>query len=54
MCGLLLAEALEEEQPLNSEEPVDKKGTQSSIIIIFSVWKTMIGTAVVSLPWAFQ
>jgi len=27
---------------------------QSSMIIIFSCWKTMIGTAVASLPWAFQ
>ena len=27
---------------------------QSSMVIIFSCWKTMIGTAVVSLPWAFQ
>jgi len=27
---------------------------QSSMIIIFSCWKTMIGSAVVSLPWAFQ
>lgn len=26
----------------------------SSMIIIFSVWKTMIGTAVVTLPWTFQ
>ena len=24
------------------------------MVIIFSVWKTLIGTAVVSLPWAFQ
>ena len=24
------------------------------MVIIFSVWKTMIGSAVVSLPWAFQ
>ena len=24
------------------------------MIVIFSVLKTMIGTAVVSLPWAFQ
>lgn len=28
-------------------------GKQSSTIIIFSVWKTMLGSAVVSLPWAF-
>jgi hypothetical protein len=41
--------------PLNEEkvDPAKKKGTQSSTIIVFSVWKTMIGTAVVSLPWAF-
>jgi len=31
----------------------DEASKQSSIVIIFSVWKTMIGTAVVSLPWAF-
>lgn len=34
------------------DENKDKKN--SSIIIIFSCWKTMIGTAVVSLPWAYQ
>lgn len=38
-------------EPLDEE--AEKKGTQSSLVIIFSVWKTMIGTAVVSLPWAF-
>jgi hypothetical protein len=26
----------------------------SSMVIIFSCWKTMLGSAVVSLPWAFQ
>lgn len=26
----------------------------SSMVIIFSCWKTMIGTAVVTLPWTFQ
>lgn len=35
--------------------PRAKKGEkQSSIIIIFSCWKTMLGTAVVTLPWAYQ
>ena len=24
------------------------------MVVIFSIWKTMIGTAVVSLPWAFE
>lgn len=33
------------------EDPGHK---QSSMVIIFSVWKTMIGSAVVSLPWAYQ
>ena len=27
---------------------------QGSLVIIFSVWKTMLGSAVVSIPWAFQ
>ena len=36
------------------DEPGQKKGTQSSLVVIFSVWKTMTGTALVSLPWAFQ
>ncbi len=27
---------------------------QSSMVIIFSCWKTMIGTAVAALPWTFQ
>ena len=34
-----------------SEALVGEK--QSSIVIIFSAWKTMVGTAVTSLPWAF-
>ena len=25
----------------------------SSIVVIFSCWKTMIGTAVAALPWTF-
>jgi hypothetical protein len=33
--------------------PPTKDEKQSSIIVIFSCWKTMIGTAVTSLPWAF-
>ena len=24
------------------------------MVVIFSVWKTMVGTAVLSLPWAFE
>ena len=32
-------------------EPGEKQG---SLVIIFSVWKTMLGSAVVSLPWAYQ
>lgn len=27
---------------------------QNSFVIVFSCWNTMIGTAVVALPWAFQ
>jgi amino acid permease len=26
----------------------------SSLVVIFSCWKTMIGTAVAALPWTFQ
>ena len=37
--------------PFIKTEPGQK---QKSIVIIFSCWNTMIGTAVVSLPWAFQ
>jgi len=36
---------------------VDEDGNEqksSSLIIIFSCWNTMVGSAVVSLPWAFQ
>ena len=32
-------------------EPGEK---QNSFVIVFSIWNTMIGTAVVCLPWAFQ
>ena len=34
-----------------SPEPGEK---QSSFVIIFSCWKTMLGTAVVTLPYCFQ
>jgi solute carrier family 38 (sodium-coupled neutral amino acid transporter), member 9 len=37
--------------PFAGREEQGKK--QSSLVIIFSCWKTMIGSAVVSLPWAF-
>ena len=33
------------------KEPGEK---HNSYVIIFSIWNTMIGTAVVCLPWAFQ
>jgi amino acid permease len=34
--------------------PRQAKGEkQGSLIIIFSCWKTMLGTAVVTLPWAY-
>ena len=29
-------------------------GKQSSVVTIFSCWNTMLGTAIVALPWAFQ
>lgn len=41
-------------QLIEGEEKPDESKKQSSLVIIFSVWKTMIGTAVVSLPWAYQ
>lgn len=31
-----------------------EQGKSSSLVVIFSVWKTMVGTAVLSLPWAFE
>ena len=37
-----------------SVDPAETIGDQSSLVVIFSVWKTMVGTAVMSLPWAFQ
>ena len=42
---------VEDKQPT---DPAEIIGTQSSTVVIFSVWKTMVGTAVMSLPWAFQ
>ena len=33
---------------------VSDQGKSSSLVVIFSVWKTMVGTAVLSLPWAFE
>ena len=37
---------------------IDKDGQQvgksSSMVIIFSCWNTMVGSAMVSLPWAFS
>ena len=37
--------------PLMLREPGEKS---NSYVMIFSIWNTMIGTIVVSLPWAFQ
>ena len=37
--------------PLVLAEPGSK---HNSHVIVFSIWNTMIGTAVVCLPWAFQ
>ena len=27
---------------------------EDSFVIVFSIWKAMVGSAIVSLPWAFQ
>ena len=35
------------------EEGQEKKKS-SSLVIVFSCWNTMVGSALVSLPWAFQ
>lgn len=37
--------------PLMLREAGEKS---NSFVIVFSIWNTMIGTAIVSLPWAFQ
>ena len=37
--------------PLTLQEPGEK---QNSFVIVFSIWNIMIGSAIVSLPWAFQ
>ena len=34
------------------KSPSEKK--QGSIVVIFSAWNTMIGSAVTTLPWAYQ
>jgi hypothetical protein len=31
----------------------EEGGKQSSFVTIFSCWNTMLGTAIVALPWAF-
>ena len=39
------------------EKKYNEDGTESQLsssIIIFSCWNTMAGSAIVSLPWAFQ
>jgi len=33
---------------------LEQVGTEGTMVIIFSIWKAMIGSAIVSLPWAFQ
>lgn len=43
--------------PLFLEKKFNADGTEeklSSTVIVFSCWNTMAGSAVVSLPWAFQ
>ena len=37
--------------PFQSDEKMDDKN--GSFVVIFSVWKMMVGTAVSCLPWAF-
>ncbi|XP_033637139.1 sodium-coupled neutral amino acid transporter 9-like isoform X2 [Asterias rubens] len=32
----------------------DKEGKQGSIITVFSIWNTMMGTSLLSMPWAIQ
>ncbi|XP_038068594.1 sodium-coupled neutral amino acid transporter 9-like isoform X1 [Patiria miniata] len=32
----------------------DKEGKQGSIVTIFSIWNTMMGTSLLSMPWAIQ
>lgn len=39
--------------PMVFGEPDQEKGS-SSFVIIFSCWNTMVGSAMVALPWAFQ
>ena len=39
--------------PMVFGEADDEKGS-SSFVIIFSCWNTMVGSAMVALPWAFQ
>ena len=38
----------------HEKKPEDEEEKVSSIVIIFSCWNTMVGSAIVSLPWAFQ
>lgn len=37
--------------PLTLQERDDK---QNSFVIVFSIWSFLVGTAICSLPWAFQ
>ena len=30
------------------------EGTQSSLITIMSLWNTMMGTSILSMPWALE
>ncbi|XP_022100230.1 sodium-coupled neutral amino acid transporter 9 homolog isoform X2 [Acanthaster planci] len=32
----------------------DKEGKQGSLVTIFSIWNTMMGTSLLSMPWAIQ
>ncbi|CAD6190809.1 unnamed protein product [Caenorhabditis auriculariae] len=36
------------------EELKDRSGKQGSIVTIFSIWNTMMGTSLLAMPWALQ
>ncbi|KAK5967203.1 hypothetical protein GCK32_000216 [Trichostrongylus colubriformis] len=36
------------------EEMKDRSGKQNSLVTIFSIWNTMMGTSLLAMPWALQ
>ena len=40
--------------PIKGEAGAPKETKANSIFIIFATWNTMVGTALTTLPWAFQ